>query len=415
MATASAPARTRRAPADDAAAGTRRGALAVLLDRPLTTYYLLLGVTALLLALGLVMVLSASSVTSYRETQSSFSVFRKQAMWFAAGVPMLAIASRLPVRVWRALAYPALVGSTALLALVPFIGQAVNGNQNWLDFGGPFKIQPSEPAKFALVLWGADLLARKERLLGQWKHLLVPLVPVAGLLLALVMVGKDLGTAMVLLAILLALLYFAGAPMRVFVGIFLLGSGLAGYLAVSHSNRLKRLESWWHPGDDTLSAGWQALHGKYALAAGGWWGRGLGASREKWGSLPEAHNDFIFAIIGEELGLVGTVTVLGLFGLLLYAALRLALRTRDPFVRLASAGVAGWLGLQALVNVGAVLGVLPVIGLPLPLISYGGSALLPTMIALGMLLSFARREPGAAEALQARRRGAWWRRGRAAQ
>jgi cell division protein FtsW (lipid II flippase) len=159
------------------ASGERRSGLAALLDRPLATYYLLAGTTAMLLVLGLVMVLSASSVPSYRESGSSFAVFRKQAMWFAAGLPMLWAASRLPVRAWRTLAYAALLGSLVLLALVPLMGVTVKGNQNWLDFGGPFRIQPSEPAKLALVLWGADLLARKQRLLGQWKHLLVPLCP----------------------------------------------------------------------------------------------------------------------------------------------------------------------------------------------------------------------------------------------
>jgi cell division protein FtsW len=381
-------------------------ALAAVLDRPLTSYYLLLGSTVLLLVLGLVMVLSASSVSSYRVFGSSFVVFQKQAIWFAVGVPMIVVASRLNVRVWRALAYAALLTTMALLALVPFFGVEINGNKNWLSFGGPFKVQPSEPAKLALVLWGADLLARKVRLLGQWKHLLVPLVPVGGVMIALVLAGNDLGTSLVLIAILLGLLFFAGAPMRIFAGLIAAGLALVLTLAVNAENRVARILSWWDPGADpeSMRYRYQGLHGVYALASGGWWGRGPGASREKWGALPEAHNDFIFAVMGEELGLIGTLTVLALFGVLCYGALRVAMRTTDPFVRLAAAAVGTWLTVQTLVNIGAVIGVLPVIGLPLPLVSYGGSALLPTMIALGMLLSFARHEPGAREALGGRQR-----------
>jgi cell division protein FtsW len=242
----------------------------------------------MLLVLGLPMVLSASSVVSFRASGSSFAVFQKQAMWFAAGLPMLWAASRLPVRAWRALAYAALLGALALLALVPIVGVQINGNQNWLDFGGPFKIQPSEPAKLALVIWGADLLARKQRLLGQWKHLLVPLVPVAGALITLVLLGKDLGTSLVLIAILLGLLFYAGAPFRVFAGLIVIGSAAVAYLAATHEGRVTRLGSWLNPEADLLNAGWQATHGKYALATGGWWGVGPGGSREKWGALPEA-------------------------------------------------------------------------------------------------------------------------------
>ena len=379
------------------------GRLEALARSPLTSYYLLLGATALLLTLGLVMVLSASSVQSYRRSGSSFAVFEKQALWLAIGLPLLWGALRLPVRAYRRLALPALVGSLALLALVPPFGVEVNGNKNWLDFGGPFRLQPSEPAKLALVLWGADVLARKRRLLGQWKHLLVPLVPGGGLLIGLVLLGDDLGTSLVLMAILLALLFFAGAPLRLFAGVLSAGAVLVLALAVTSANRLQRITGWWDPsaGDTALTVGYQSMHGKYALASGGWWGLGLGASREKWGGLPEAHNDFIFAVLGEELGLVGTLVVLALIGALGYAGVRVAARARDPFVRLAAAGVTTWLLFQALVNVGAVLGLLPVVGLPLPLVSYGGSALLPTMLALGMLLSFARREPGAADELAA--------------
>jgi cell division protein FtsW len=382
------------------------GERARLLDRPLTSYYLLLGATALLTVLGLVMVVSASAVDAIQESGSSLALGAKQAMWVAGGLVLLCVASRLPPRVYRVVAYPALVGALVLLALVqvPGLGVEANGNRNWLDLGGGVRIQPSEFAKLALVVFGADLLARKARLLDQWKHLLVPLLPAAGLVTALVLLGGDLGTAVVLVAITGGLLFFAGAPLRLFVLAGVLGAAGFARLVLAEEYRMERLRSWLDPTspENYEFGGWQAAHGFYALATGGWFGQGLGASREKWGGLPEAHTDFIFAIIGEELGLVGTLVVLLLFATLGYAGIRVASRVRDPFVRLAAAATTTWLVVQALVNMGAVLGLLPITGIPLPLVSYGGSAMLPTMLALGMLLSFAKREPGAKAALAAR-------------
>jgi cell division protein FtsW len=378
-----------------------------LLDRPLTSYHLLVGCTALLLALGLVMVLSASSVLAYRESGSSYAIVEKQAMWAVVGVPAMWVTSRLPVRWLRRLAIPLLVGAVGLLmlVLVPHVGVTVNGNRNWINFGGPFRLQPSEAAKLALVVWSADLLARKQRVLTSWRHLLVPLLPVAGVLVGLVLLGNDLGTDIVLIAIVGAVLFVVGAPGRLFA---LLGAGMVTavtLLSVTAPHRLDRFRSWLNPDADYLGTGWQAVHARFALGSGGWWGLGLGAGREKWGDLPEAHTDFIFAVIGEELGLIGTLAVLVLFALLVYSGIRVALRTTDMFVRLAAAGAVAWITTQALVNIGAVLGVLPIAGVPLPLVSYGGSSLLPTLVALGMLVAFARDEPGAREALAARRPG----------
>jgi cell division protein FtsW len=378
-----------------------------MLDRPLTSYHLLVGCTSLLLALGLVMVLSASSVEAYQTSGDSLSIFQKQLLWACIGVPAAWLASRLPVRWYRRAAIPMMLVAFGLLCLVlvPGVGVSVNGNQNWISFGGPFRVQPSEAAKLALVLWSADLLTRKVRVLEQWRHLLVPLLPVAGAMIVLVLAGKDLGTDMVLVSIVLAVLFVVGAPARLFA---MLGTGMVvavTLLSVTAPHRLDRFKSWLNPDADYLGAGWQAVHARFALGSGGWWGLGLGAGREKWGGLPEAHTDFIFAVIGEELGLIGTMAVLVLFGLLVYAGLRTALRSQDMFSRLAAAGATAWITSQALVNIGAVLGVLPIAGLPLPLVSYGGSALLPTLVALGMLVSFARAEPGAREALAARRAG----------
>jgi cell division protein FtsW len=364
-----------------------------LLHREATPYYLLLGASLLLLVLGVVMVFSASSVLAFSFLGSSFAIVSKQLMWVVIGLPLMYVASRLPVRAWRAFAYLGLLGSLALLFLVVFAGTEVNGNKNWLDFGGPFRVQPSELAKLALVLWGADLLARKHKLLHQWKHLLVPVVPVGVFVIGLVLLGGDLGTAIILAAILGALLFVAGAPLRLFVWAAIPALTVVAVMAQTRATRMSRITAWLHPdAADPLSGGFQALHGRFALASGGWWGVGLGGSKEKWGSLPEAHTDFIFAIIGEELGLVGTLAVLALIGAIGYAGLRVAVAAVDPFVRLAAGGVTAWILVQAMVNVGAVLGLLPITGVPLPLVSYGGSALVPTMLGLGMLLSFARPE-----------------------
>ncbi|MGH8895162.1 MAG: putative lipid II flippase FtsW [Actinomycetes bacterium] len=367
------------------------GGFHAFVEAPATPYYVLLGATTLLLVLGVVMVFSASSVTAFAFLGSSLAIVSKQAVWVVIGLPLLWFASRLPVRAWRLLAYLGMAVSLALLVLVAVAGTEVNGNRNWLDFGGPFRIQPSELAKFSLVIWGADLLARKERLLSQWKHLLVPVVPVGCGVVGLVLLGGDLGTAVILVAILGALLFVAGAPLRLFLAAGVPAVLLVAWMVNSRSYRMSRITDWLHPEQaDPLGSGLQALHGKFALASGGWWGVGLGGSKEKWGALPEAHTDFIFAIIGEELGLVGTLAVLALIGAVGYAGLRIAVEATDPFVRLAAAGVTAWLLVQAMVNIGAVLGLLPIMGVPLPLVSYGGSALVPTMLGIGMLLSFAR-------------------------
>ncbi|WP_328839722.1 putative lipid II flippase FtsW [Streptomyces europaeiscabiei] len=376
-------------------------------DRPLTAYYLILGGSLLITVLGLVMVYSASQITALQKSLPGTFFFRKQFLAAAIGTVLLLVASRMPVKLHRALAYPLLAGCVFLMALVqvPGIGQSINGNQNWIAIGGSFQIQPSEFGKLALVLWGADLMARKEdkRLLTQWKHMLVPLVPVAFMLLGLIMLGGDMGTAIILTAILFGLLWLAGAPTRLFVGVLSI-AGFIGFVLIRTSeNRMARLAciGATEPRTDGADC-WQAVHGIYALASGGIFGSGLGASVEKWGQLPEAHTDFIFAVTGEELGLAGTLSVLALFAALGYAGIRVAGRTEDPFVRYAAGGVTTWITAQAVINIGAVLGLLPIAGVPLPLFSYGGSALLPTMFAIGLLIAFARDEPAARAALAMR-------------
>jgi cell division protein FtsW len=374
------------------------------LDRPLTSYYLLLGASTLLLTIGLIMVLSASSVYSYKVFGSSYHVFFKQLTWVGLALPTAYIASRLPRRFMRSLAWPALILSAVLVYLTHTgIGFAVNGNRNWLALG-PLTLQPSEIAKLAIILWCADLYARKEKLLGNWKHVLIPMVPVTGLVTGLVVMQGDLGTALVLFAIVLGMLWVVGAPARLFVGSLFTVGVLALYLATTSQERLQRLTNFADPFKDFQGAGWQPAHGLFAMSSGGILGKGIGASQQKWGSLPEAHTDFIFAVLGEELGLIGTLLVLALFLTIAYAGIRIAVRSKDPFVRYMSAGITIWVTAQMMINIAMVLALLPVIGLPLPLVSYGGSSLLPELVALGLLLSFARSEPGAAAALKDRRR-----------
>jgi len=305
------------------------------------------------------------------------------------------------------MAYPALLLTILLLlaVLVPGIGEDVRNVRRWIDLG-PLQLQPSEPAKLALALWGADLLARKEKLgmLTDWRHMLVPLLPGTGLLALLVMAGDDLGTTFILLVIFLALLWIIGTPGRVFAGLVIFMGLVLLLLAVTQSYRLKRLTGFWDTTNtDPTGTNMQSIQGKYALGSGGIFGVGLGASREKWGWLPESTSDFIFAIIGEELGLVGTLCVTALYGGLAFAGLRVARRVPDTFSRLLAAAITAWIVGQAVVNIGAVIGVLPISGVPLPLVSRGLSSVLVTMVGLGMLMSFARREPGASQALAARR------------
>ena len=367
-----------------------------LLDRPLASYYLVLGSAGLLVVLGLVMVLSASDVSSYQQSGNPYALFEKQLMWLVVGLPLAVAAARMPLAWIRRCGYPLLLVSVLGLfaVLVPGVGVSAYGATRWIGVGS-LTVQPSEIAKLALVVWGADLLVRKWRLLGEWRHLLVPLLPVGLITGALVMAEPDMGTTIVLLLIVFTLLWVSGAPLRLFglcVGaIVMLGS----FLAIAEPYRLARLTSFLHPFQDSQVGGYQAVQGIYALAAGGWWGKGLGSSAEKWGYLPNAHTDFIFAIVGEELGLLGTLLIIVLFSVLGFAGMRIAQRTTDRFVKLASAAITVWLVGQAVVNMGAVVGILPITGIPLPFISFGGSALLPTLIAVGLLASFARTEKGA--------------------
>jgi cell division protein FtsW len=375
-------------------AATRSRPLAAL-ARPSAAYHLALGSGALLVLLGLIMVLSASSVASYAASGSSFSVFEKQALWFAVGLPGFVLGLRLPTRHTRRLGYPLLLVSIVLLAavLTPGVGRNVYGARRWIAVGG-YQLQPSELAKVALVLAGADLLARKHKRLGEMRHLLIPLVPVAVVLALLVIAEPDMGTSVVLVVILLALLAVAGAPARIFAGTF---GGLAagfGLLAAVEPYRLARLTSFANPFSAASAAGYQTVQGLYAIASGGWWGLGLGASRAKWGYLPNQYTDYIFAVIGEELGLLGGLVVIALFAVLGYSGFRIAQQAREPFQQLVAGGITAWIVGQALINMCAVVGLLPVTGVPLPFVSFGGSSLVFTMFALGVLGAVGRETAG---------------------
>lgn len=375
------------------------------LSRPLADYYLLLTASAMLLTIGVIMVFSASSVHSYEMSGNSYTLVTRQLVWVAIGLPCAWIASRLPYRWIRRLAYPGYAFALLLLLATAFLGETRNGNQNWLALG-PVAIQPSEIAKLALVLWAAHVYAHKERRLGQLHHIVVPVVPGMVLATGLVVFGGDLGTALVLFAILLAMLWVVGAPARLFALASTVVAVGALYLATTSSERRQRLLGFTDPFKDFHDSGWQPAHGLYALSSGGWFGEGIGASRQKWGSSLGAapHTDYIFAVLGEELGLIGTLLVIGLFLVIAFAAIRVASHTTDPFVRYLCFGIVVWLLSQTVINIGMVVAVLPVIGIPLPLVSYGGSALLPSLVALGLLIGAARREPEAARALAARRR-----------
>ncbi|MFI7304912.1 FtsW/RodA/SpoVE family cell cycle protein [Micromonospora aurantiaca] len=409
-------------------------ALRGLLARPLASYYLLLSSAGLLLLIGLTMVFSATSVKDFAEGGDASASLTKQAVFAVIGIGAFWACQRLPARTFRAVSRPALGVAVALLltlnllvALNSLFGVTSIGPLKaellWLSLG-PISLQPVEVAKFALVLWAAHVLARKGAALGWWKELATPLFPVVGLLF--VLVGyNDLGSMLCLLALVVGMLWAAGVRARVFAALSTIGLAGVGLLVAAASlgagsgsrdadnYRLGRLTMWLDPPDpktcfeQQLDYCYQLVQARYAIGNGGWFGVGLGQSSLKWNYLPEAHNDFIFAIVAEELGVVGCTVVLTLFAVLAYTGMRIARRVEDPFRRLAAAGVTAWLVGQAVINIGGVTGLLPLTGVPLPFISDGGSALVVTLAAIGMLASFARAEPDAARALHARPPARW--------
>lgn len=368
-----------------------------------TAETLLLGSVAVLCLLGLVMVYSASSVASVQGGGSSWQVVMRQFMFMALGLLLAVGAARIPLRVWRdRIAAPLLLVALGLQAVLAFdvllrsvggpgvpFAISVNGATRWLGVG-VMRGQPSDVAKLALILWLAKLLDVRHREIGS-PELLKPILAVTGLLGAFIMAGDDLGTTLLIGVIMLTMLFLAGAPFRQVAGIG--GAGLAAAviaLFTFEGFRLQRISAFFSPDDHVATEGWQLLQSQIGFASGGLWGNGPGNSRAKWGYLPEADTDFILAVIGEELGLIGSLVVLGAFVVFMLAGIRIALRSRDRFGRLVAFGITTWIGVQALINIGVTVGTLPTKGITLPFVSYGGSSLMMCMLAVGVLMSVAR-------------------------
>ena len=369
-------------------------------------YYALMIATFGLLFIGVVMILSASTTVSYKQFNNQYIIFLRQLMFAGIGIIMMIAISFLPKVFFFKWAKVALWLSIILLGLVliPGIGISVAGQRNWISLWGPFRLQPSEIAKLTLIVWGSVVLSKQVRSkVTTWQNLLVPVFPVGVIVSILVILQGDLGTALIIGPILLSLFYAIGAPLRLFTWSTIFGLLAIFLLSIQEGYRIQRFLSWINPSAENQDAGWQVMHGKYALASGGWTGIGLGASKEKWGWLPAAHTDFIFAVVGEEIGLVGTVIVLIFIGTIAFVALSLARKTNDLFTKLIATSVAAWIVVQSIINIGAVLGLLPVTGVPLPLVSYGGSSLVFTMSAIGVLMAVLRAEPSVKADLKKRK------------
>ena len=390
-----------KAGANDGGSHNRFGAW---LSRPMTSFHLIVAIAGLLTTLGLIMVLSASGVRSYDADGSAWIIFGKQVLWTLIGLIACYTSLRMSVRFIRRVAFTGYVVTVILLVLVlvPGIGNLANGSRKWFVVAG-FSMQPSELAKIAFAIWGAYMLAARRLERASLRELLIPLVPAAVIALALIVAQPDLGQTVSLGIILLALLWYAGLPLRVF-GTSLLAVFMAGaILAMSAGYRSDRVRSWLNPENDPQDTGYQARQAKFALAHGGIFGDGLGQGTAKWNYLPNAHNDFIFAIIGEELGFIGAFGLLVLFGLFAYTGMRIARRSADPFLRLLTATTTMWVLGQAFINIGYVIGILPVTGIQLPLISAGGTSTAATLFMIGIMANAARHEPEAVAALRAGR------------
>ncbi|WP_022872318.1 putative lipid II flippase FtsW [Nesterenkonia alba] len=373
---------------------------------PYTNYWLVLGPTIALAGIGLTMVLSSTSVDPDGQP---FTTATRQAAWAGLGVVGMFLMTLVPTRWLGGIGWLAMISSASMLMLVAFtgLGSDGGGSTNWLQIGS-VRGQPSELAKLALVLWGAAVLAKKGSLVSRFTHWMMPFVaPGALAVLALVLAGGDLGTSIIIILIVGTLLFAAGVKLRYFAIAAAIAAVAVAALMWMTPYRMARVNAWLgincdHPTDPCM----QSTQGFYALASGGFWGVGLGQSRQKWDYIPEVHNDFIFTIIGEELGLLGTFTVLGLFMLLVVGVFRVASNTEDRFAQLVCIGIAAWLVGQAFINIAMVTGLLPVVGVPLPFISYGGSALTCALLAVGVVLNFARRQRREARRPTRRRRRA---------
>ena len=344
-----------------------------------------------LVLLGLIMILSASSVAAFATYGSSFMFFKRQLVWALLGIVAFIFFARLDYRRLSGLGYVLFVIVVGLLlaVLVPGVGVSVGGSSRWLSLG-PVSFQPSEVAKLALILFAGDVFSRKqERSFDSFSHTAIPLIPALGCLALLVILQPDLGTTLVLGFIGIGMLFVAGAPLRYIAPIASAGAVLAAVAAVAEPYRRARILAFLNPWADPFNTGYQTIQSLIAMGSGGWFGVGLGASRQKWLYIPNAHTDFIYAILGEEMGLFGTVVVLGLFGFLGYMGIRVARKAPDRFGMLLASGIVVWVTLQALLNIGTVTAALPITGVPLPLVSFGGTSLLILLAAMGILVNIA--------------------------
>ncbi|WP_129659235.1 putative lipid II flippase FtsW [Rothia uropygialis] len=346
-----------------------------------------------LTVLGCMMVLSASSVEQLSRGLSPYGLFLRQGIFALGGIVAMFVASRIKISFWKnqRLTYWLMGISLVLLLLVLSpMGKEVNGNQNWLAVGA-FSFQPSEIAKFSLMLWVVWSLVKSTRVSESAHDALLPsclgFLAVAGL----VIIGGDAGTCIVFVLIYASALWFARAPRKIFTRSFLIGLVVMVLVVIARPHRLSRVITWLVPSTCTQGQEcYQANSGMAALATGSWWGEGLGQSRQKYSYLPEAHNDFIIAILGEELGFIGTCVVVALFVVLALCLARIILRSTDRFVRLAAGCILAWFIGQAFVNIGMVTGLLPVIGVPLPFVSYGGTSLMMSLFTSGFAMSLAK-------------------------
>jgi cell division protein FtsW len=382
------------------------------IKNPAAPFYALVISVALLSLFGLIMVFSASSIYSLDTKGSAVAIFIRQLLFLFISIPMVLVMSRLPLNTWRNLAKLGLVLSIIiLLALrIPGVGKSVNGNTNWISLG-VVDVQPSELAKFLLILWSSQLLASRISAGFIRFNVLALIAPGFIVVSGLILWGRDLGTASVMMAILGGLLFVSGIPLRLIGTLVAAGAMALAFFIVTAPYRAARWSVFLNPfnPEQYKNEGWQPAHSLLGLASGGIFGVGLGGSRQKWGNLPEAHTDFIFAIIGEELGLIGTLFILGLLATLIYSILRIAISAEDSFTRFACAGIASWFAIQSVLNIGSALSLLPVVGVTLPLVSYGGSALIATYMGIGFVASSALRNPLIIAELRraiAKRRGA---------
>ena len=367
---------------------------------PLTSYHVVMVVTALLTVIGLGMVLSSSNVLAFSGGGTPFDIFLRQAMFVGLGVIGFVLALRIRIELVRKIAMPALVVSVGLLVVVLF-SAPVNGSRSWINLG-VFSIQPAEIAKLAFIVWASAVVARRIRT-GYWLDLLFPAVVGYLVVAGLIVVAPDLGMATAVTLAFLCVLWFAGYPTRHFLWVIAFGVVVFGVLAATFAYRFERIRTYIDTvqGDFSNPQGsaYQSYQGMLSLADGGLFGVGLGQSSAKWFYLPEATNDFIFAIIGEELGWFGAAVVVSLYLTLGWVGMRIAVRSVDPFRRLLAGTISATIVLQAFINIGYVVGLLPVTGLQLPLISNGGTSAVVTLTSLGLLANCARHEPEAISAI----------------